>query len=619
MKIKKFLILPLVALICACSTSNNSLKIKFRHQQGTSDYNDYCYYTDDVFEQDATVYNPKLASMSISFAMASFASMSIGDYGKKSYNAKDFLEKAGFTGFEANDFYKIRPGTDTIGLVAANKKIGDYTLVALGVRGAAYFSEWASNFTLGPEENNYHKGFKEAADYYISFAKTYIKSQKITGNIKIWTSGYSRGGATCNIAAGLINQISESDSKIFGENTSFSKNNFFVYTFEAPRGAPYTKDEKGKLTVKSEKYNNIFNIVNFNDVVPLIAPKELGFTRFGKDIYLPDSVLNLNYESHLDKMQRLYYKIDNHEVLGNYKISDFSYRVMKGFGTDENINSHNMTQGLFLKEFVSDLAEIGVASLAKQDDQTPLEFYVEEIQEGLRDTFSLLYNSEAFKGSFVNVGIAMVTDLGIINEIDYLVSDLTIEGYKAFVEDFTPLLTRALNKLALEVDVTLIVSSMLRILEVVGVQLFNAFLNGKSYELFNWINVDNIKSIASGHYPELCAAHVRALDDDYVLNPFDEYDKMDGKYYVLTVTGDSDNIIVKNNGNTIVNTNPEKAISNGIAYIKKKKEYKIYLPYHEKYEVEVDKSSTILLSYFDTDIEEFVESVPSINSGIYSF
>ena len=147
MKIKKFLILPLVALICACSTSNNSLKIKFRHQQGTSDYNDYCYYTDDVFEQDATVYNPKLASMSISFAMASFASMSIGDYGKKSYNAKDFLEKAGFTGFEANDFYKIRPETDTIGLVAANKKIGDYTLVALGVRGAAYFSEWASNFT----------------------------------------------------------------------------------------------------------------------------------------------------------------------------------------------------------------------------------------------------------------------------------------------------------------------------------------------------------------------------------------------------------------------------------------------------------------------------------------
>ena len=104
-----------------------------------------------------------------------------------------------------------------------------------------------------------------------------------------------------------------------------------------------------------------------------------------------------------------------------------------------------------------------------------------------------------------------------------------------------------------------------------------------------------------------------------ILNPFDEYDKMDGKYYVLTVTGDSDNIIVKNNGNTIVNTNPEKAISNGIAYIKKKKEYKIYLPYHEKYEVEVDKSATILLSYFDTDIEELVESVPSINSGIYSF
>ena len=147
MKLKRLFVIPILLSICACSSGNDS-KIKFSHQQGTSDYEDYCYYDDSIFDGDSTTFNPKLASASISFAMASFASMKESSYENKSINAKNFLTKIGFTDFTVNDWYKKKPESDSIGLLAAKKKIGEYTVVAISARGAAYFSEWASNFTL---------------------------------------------------------------------------------------------------------------------------------------------------------------------------------------------------------------------------------------------------------------------------------------------------------------------------------------------------------------------------------------------------------------------------------------------------------------------------------------
>ena len=57
-----------------------------------------------------------------------------------------------------------------------------------------------------------------------------------------------------------------------------------------------------EISPRSEIYNNIFNIVNPSDIVTMVAPSYLGFTRYGVDHYLPASNLEESYKSQLEKI-----------------------------------------------------------------------------------------------------------------------------------------------------------------------------------------------------------------------------------------------------------------------------------------------------------------------------
>ena len=599
MKLKKVFLFPIIICICSCSSNKNGYaKYNFRHQQGTADYNDYMYYNDSIFDDDSTVFNPKLASASISFAMASFASMDEHNYAKKSKNAEALLKDIGFVEFETNQMFKEKPQSDTIGVLAANKKIGDYTVVAIGLRGAAYFSEWASNFTLGNREDGYHDGFRTAADNTISFAKEYVASKNITGDIKLWIAGYSRAGATANVASGLLDEAINKGEKPFGDSVSLARNHLYSYCFEAPQGAPRKINDEGHVSVKTNDYNNIFNILNINDPVPLVAMHELGFTRYGVDLYLPDPLTNLNYKDHFSKMKKLYERVDNHLILGDYQIDQFTFKGLS--------NTHSMSQGLFLRQVISDLTLEGISHQGTIDIDKCLEFYANNVQTGLRNLFKTLYQSEAFKGSLIDVGLAMITDLGIVEEVDSLISDLTVEGPQTFIKDFRPILTRGLNSLHLEVDVKKTVDELVEFIKILGNEMYAAMMNGKSYELLSWFNKNNLKCIASGHYPELCAAHVRALDNDYVSNPFDDYEKMDGQYYKLVVDNTNTSIVIKNNNIVIVNINNGEEINNKISYCKQSGAYQIYLPYHESYSVQLGDNADVDLSYYSNEYQEYI-------------
>ena len=406
------------------------------------------------------------------------------------------------------------------------------------------------------------------------------------------------------------------NQKPFGEKVNITKEHFYSYCFEDPKGAPNTRNEKGEVIVKGEEYNNIFNLLNINDVVPLVAMHELGFTRYGIDMFFPDQLTMFNYESHFKNMKKLYHSVTNHEILGDYAIDKFQYNSLSGLKIVKSNSAHKMTQGLFLREFIRDLTLNGISHGGQLPLEECLKFYDENIQSGLRNIFKVLYESEYFKGSIMDVGMAMVTDLGIINEVDYLVSDLTIEGPKAFISDFKPLLARGLNKLAMDVDVTKTVEDVANFVEVVGYELFSAVLKGEFYQLLNWISVDNLKSVASGHYPELCAAHVRALDEQYVDNPFSDYEKMSGQYYQLVVNDTKTNIVITHDGETIVNINNGGEIDNQISYIKRFSGYEIYLPYYEHYNVQIGGECDYELSYWDNKVEDFIAIEKSGNSFV---
>ena len=612
MNVNRFVISFLTLCLTACSNNSDSFKkYSFSHQQATSDYDDYMYYDDSIFEQESTVFNPQLASASISFALASFASMSTNDYKKKSQNAEQLLTKLGFTDFDTNEDYKKKPEGDTIGLLAAHKTIDEYTVVAIGIRGAAYYSEWASNFTLGNRDDGYHEGFYKAAMDYINWSKEYFVKYNISGNVKIWTAGYSRAGATCNIASGLFAEALNKGEKPFGENVILSRSHFYSYCFEAPMGAPNTKDSSGRVLVKSENYNNIFNMLNVNDPVPLVAMHELGFTRYGIDMYFPDPLTTLKYEKHFSNMKNLYESVSNHFVLGDYLISDFKYYSLSGLSKKENQNVHKMSQSLFLKEVIKDLTVEGISGNGKRTIEECLPYYANNVQTGLRNVFLILYESEAFKGSFIDVGVSLLSDLGVIEQLDSLIADLLVEGREAFIQDIRPILIRGLNRMNLGINVDETVNNLVSFIAVVADEMIMAFLKGKHYEFLNFLDKNNIKSLASGHYPELCAAHVRALDKHYVKDPYTDYDKMSGQYYRLSVYNTNTSIIIKNNGNTIVKINNGEEINNQISYIKRKNCYEIYLPYYEEYQVKLGANSEVLLDYYDTHVEEYI----NINLG----
>ena len=615
---KKLLILSFIICLCGCSIKETTFKkYSFYHQQGTSDYSDYMYYDDSIFEGESTTFNPSLASASIGVAMASFASMKTTDYKEKSVNIRELSNKMGFIDFTVNDGYLNKPGTDTIGLIGAHKRINDYEVVLISVRGAAYFSEWASNFTIGKQDDGYHDGFKKAADEYINFTKEYFNKFNITGDVKLWSSAYSRGGATLNIASGLIDDALNKNEKIFGENVNLTRNHFYSYCFEPPKGSPNTKDENGNIIIKGEEYNNIFNLLNVNDPIPLVAPTELGFSRYGQDLYFPDPLTTLNYQKHFSNMNALYNKISNHQELGNYPMFNFQYKSFSGLKGKDNENAHNMSQALFLRELVTDLVKYGLSHLTLLTKEEILDNYNDKIQPGVRNLFAMLYEGESFKGSFMDIASALVTDLGIANELDILVSDLTVEGLDAFMNDIKPIITRGFHKLKLDVDVDNIVNGLINALEAIGCLLIKSFVSGKQYQLFNFINKDNLKALIAGHYPELNAAHVRALDSNYVDNPFTDYEKLSGQYYKLFIEND-ESIQIKHNNELIVNIGIGKAIKNRISYIKRKTGYEIYLPYYEKYEVKINKDSNVELSYFDNNKEDYI-NIDLANNPISSF
>ena len=252
------------------------------------------YYADSYFWQPSIEYNPHLATISMVFANSTGPSgdpKGISDttwFINQSSRLKDFFDTIHYTDFDTNEDYKAPCDFDTIGVGAAKKEIGNgYTVVARAPRSAGYYREWANNIFLGTGENSdyMHEGWYNAANKLLSFLDEYITKYVNTPKVKIWLTGFSRGGATANIAAGILDDKLDKKIKPFTKNVEISHIDIYTYTFEAPQGA--NMNSKNRKLPHDSIYNNIFNIINPNDLVPKVAMYQFGFTRFGIDKYMP--------------------------------------------------------------------------------------------------------------------------------------------------------------------------------------------------------------------------------------------------------------------------------------------------------------------------------------------
>ena len=226
------------------------------------------YYSDSYFSEPAENYNPHLATMSMCLAISAFSILGEGsdpDYKNQSSHAVSLLEDIGFTDITPNADMYIKPTTQTMGAVAARKTAadadGEYTLVALTLRGGAYGSEWAENLIVGSAKNNdgNHQGFYEARDRTLAFLNEYISD--ISGRVKVWVVGFSRAAAV----AGLVGAwLDDNLTSLENENVSLTLHDIYAYTFEAPM-ATARENTLGK------DYSNIHNIVGANDIVTKVT------------------------------------------------------------------------------------------------------------------------------------------------------------------------------------------------------------------------------------------------------------------------------------------------------------------------------------------------------------
>ena len=190
--------------------------------EDATEYHTTFYYTDDFFSRSAInesadnqvmlwsdLEDTAMATCSMDFTLASMTSgegnvvsasqnsWANTNYSNKDKNVEDFLGACGFEDIESHGLTE-KPTMDSIGYTIASKKIyvwdretgenKNYTVVAVGIRGAGYDSEWADNVKLGTQGNGANivrnEGFDNSAKTVCDSINEYINRKHIDSDVK---------------------------------------------------------------------------------------------------------------------------------------------------------------------------------------------------------------------------------------------------------------------------------------------------------------------------------------------------------------------------------------------------------------------------------------------------
>ncbi len=233
------------------------------------------YYTDDYFKTPATGYNPSLTTFALLMALSSGNRTD-----EPSHNADfavDLMRNIGCDRIEVNDYFLAeKKRVDDIGVVVGIKEM-DVPMVFVLVRGSYYGSEFGGNLIVGTGErtNGNHEGFSAAKDKAMTFIRSVLSKYSLEGRVRMMTTGYSRGGAVSNLIASEITDMII-DGRIEEElGVSMSRDDMYGFCFE-PALCQYSKSHQEK------KYANILCVIDPNDIVVKVPPKQFGFTVFGR-------------------------------------------------------------------------------------------------------------------------------------------------------------------------------------------------------------------------------------------------------------------------------------------------------------------------------------------------
>lgn len=472
----------------------------FRYNCEDADFNGTIYYTDDYFKTSARRDQPdvSLAATSLNFAVAGFNAKDSEEYTDKDRHVRNLLKDLGYGSYECSETFRQKPTDDSIAIAAGSKKLAgtDSTLIAAVVRGGGYDAEWAGNFTVG--KNGPHADFKMGADYCLDFLRNYIEKNGITGRVKIWLTGYSRGGAVGNLMAGELDKGQGLPSSV-----TLCFDDLYAYFFEPPQGAVVEDD------LKNPRYDNIWNILNYNDVVPLAAMSELGFGRYGRDFYLPKATQS-NYWEQREKMLEFYNQQESIEQSGEYTVDDFQMKKLdlaNGGIVDDTENGK--TSGEFIRELVH---KITVENVKTRDN------FVNEYQNGFRTVLHIIFGKSLLTGSegdlnrFFDALQKNIEEEDTASELAQAIAQPWDEyGLKTVISD---LIVESMNDAEVNaldpVSLTKFINAAVKL--VGGLAISDPDM---TVTLFS-----NLTNIMNAHYPEVGMAWFKTMDPNYTSNPY---------------------------------------------------------------------------------------------------
>ena len=466
-------------------------------------------YSDEYFDIDSTIYNPSLATMSLCFELSSWSSHDTDIWNQKSQNAKALLKEIGFKDFAQNEFWNDKPSTKSVGAVVANKTLGDCTLIALAVRGGGYYNEWGSNVAVGLSGE--HTGFSEGKENVIRFLNEYIEQQEITGKVKIWLVGYSRGAAIANLVAGYLNQNG------LGNGAELAVDDLYCYAFAPPKGA--TEEEIGE----DFDHANIHNIINVNDVVPLVAPGNWGFNRYNTTSRLLPTITTAGYEEALEVMLEEYQEVLDTAVVNNpeeteYGISEYAKKIKI------DINP------LVFTALGEPLIEIEIVDDTRQTMAEMLGSFIYSFADHVhgRDNYYSLLESDLV--SLLNDLMGYETEVDFEEAMNTFVSTLTEEHYENLKYVMEPILH--ISKGSEEETAEEVTKRLEEVLpqpegyeDLYGtaaslIKIIGETVAEDTEELMDIVLAFADSKLMQAHYPEIMLAWMRAGDVNYTDRPF---------------------------------------------------------------------------------------------------
>ena len=166
---------------------------------------------------------------------------------------------------------------DTQALIVANAD-----LIVVAFRGSESRTDWKNNLDfvliegyggrVDESQGRVHRGFSHALDSVWGQVKRTIERYQNQGQT-LWFTGHSLGGALATLAVSRL--VLAEDKPVGG-----------LYTY----GSPRVGDRVFAQNFNNQFKDQNFRVVNNQDIVPRLPPRQMGYSHAGTFLYFSDSL-----------------------------------------------------------------------------------------------------------------------------------------------------------------------------------------------------------------------------------------------------------------------------------------------------------------------------------------